>query len=213
MLSQRLRELERLDDLPEACRSCVFWEAAGSRPGPAPEGEAGKEAWWRATELEWGIPGKGVYVDDALVGYVLYGPADHFPRVRASGKAASDDALLLATLWVSPDHRGGGVAKTLVQVALREAVRRGLRAVEAVAVRRDEPGEWHCMVPAAFLLAHGFEVRQDDPVHPLLRLDLRQTVRWQEQVGHALESVVSALSRRERLPRPAPDTGLARSRP
>lgn len=214
MLGQRVRELERLEDLPEACRSCVFWEAGGHRQGPTAEGQAGKEAWWRATELEWGIPGKGVYMDEQLTGYVLYGPAEHFARIRASGKTPSDDALLLATLWVHPEHRDGGIARTLLQVALREAARRGLRAVEAVAVRADDPAPWRCMVPASFLLAHGFAVRQEDPLHPLLRLELRQTVRWQEQVGQALESVVSVISRRERLPQPAPDTGLARtSRP
>lgn len=211
MVGQRIRELERLDDLPEACRACLFWESAGVGPGPSPQGAAGKEAWWRATELEWGVPGKGVYADDALVGYVTYGPPDHFPRVRAAGKTASEDALLLATLWVAPEHRGGGVAKTLLQVALREAARRGLRAVEALAARDPSPAEWHCVLPADFLLAHGFAVFQDDPVRPLLRLDLRQTVRWQEQMGQALESVVRVLSRRERAPQPAPEAGLART--
>ena len=211
MLSQRVRELERLDDLPEACRSCVFWEGASGPQGPTPAGEAGKEAWWRATELEWGITAKGVYIDDELAGYVLYGPPDHFPRVRLSGKTPSDDALLLATLWVAPEHRGGGVARTLLQVTLREAARRGLRAVEVMAVRVSEPSAWRCLVPETWLLAQGFTVRQEDPLHPLLRLDLRQTARWQEQVGQALESVVSALSRRERLPQPAPDTGMART--
>jgi len=211
VLGPRIREISRPGDLPGPCRSCVFWEAPSGRPGPTPGGEAGKEAWWRAAELEWGPPGKGVYLDDELAGYVLYGPPEHFPRIRASGRTASDDALLLATLWVAEDHRGGGLGKTLLQVAMREAARRNLRAVEALAVRDDDPPAWRCTTPAGFLEAHGFAVFQDDARHPLLRLDLRQTVRWQEQVGHALESVVSALSRRERLPKPAPDTGLART--
>lgn len=212
MPAPRVREVEGPGGLPGPCRSCVFWESAAGSAGPSAHGDAGKEAWWRAAELEGGTPAKGVYVDDELVGYVLYGPPGHFPRVRAGGKTASDDALLLATLWVDPAHRDHGLGRTLLQVALREAARRGLRAVEAIGVRAEHPPEWRCVMPVDYLEAHGFAVLQDDPRHPLLRLDLRQTVRWQEHVSQALENVVSALSRRERLPQPAPE-GLARSRP
>jgi GNAT superfamily N-acetyltransferase len=213
-MSRRLRDLQRLDDLPGACRECVFWEAPGSAQGPAgSDGRAGKDAWWRAAELEWGVPGRGAYIDDACVGYVTFGPADLFPRVRAAGKAPSEDALLLATLWVAPDHRGGSVGRALLDAVLREAGKRGLRAVEAMATRVADPSEWRCLAPEAFLTAHGFAVLQDDPLHPLLRLDLRETVRWREQVGQALESVVSVLRPKERLPHPAPGGGgLARAR-
>jgi N-acetylglutamate synthase-like GNAT family acetyltransferase len=213
-MSRRIRELQRLDDLPASCRQCVFWEAPGAVQGPAgPDGQAGKEAWWRAAELEWGVPGRGAYVDDACAGYVTYGPPDLFPRVRAAGKTPSEDALLLATLWVAPGHRQGSVGRALLDAVLREAGKRGLRAVEAMATRVGEPSPWRCLVPERFLTDHGFTVLQDDPLHPLLRLDLRQTVRWQEQVGQALESVVSVLRPKERLPHPAPGGGgLARAK-
>jgi GNAT superfamily N-acetyltransferase len=216
-VGRRFREIERLDDLPAPCRACVFWEVGGWQRGPSDDREsalAAKEAWWRASELEWGLPGRGAYVEDELVGYVTFGPPAHFARAKSMGRAVDEQALLLATLWVAPEHREGGIGKALVQTALREAAKRGLRAVEAFAVRDDQPGPWRCLVPESFLLAQGFTVRVPDPVYPLLRLDLRQTVRWQESVGHALESVVTALGRRERLPRPAPETGgLARSAP
>lgn len=209
-MARRIRELERLDDLPDPCRACVYWEVAGSRQGPDPERERakqGKEAWWRATELEWGPPGWAAYVDERLVGYVTIAPPEHFPRARALGRTVSEDALLLATLWVAPEKRREGLGKALLQTALREAAKRGARAVEAYGVRVAEPSPWRCMVPEHFLVAQGFVVRSEDPLHPLLRLDLRQTVRWQESVGHALESVVSVLGRRERMPRPAPEGG------
>lgn len=214
-MSRRIRELARLDDLPGPCRACVFWEVPGSPQGPSGEdGAAGKEAWWRATELEWGVPGRGAYVDDRLVGYATFGPPSHFPRLRVLRRSPSDDALLLATLWVDPQERGGGLGKALLHAVLREALRRGLRAVEAVAVRTDDPSPWRCLLPESFLVSQGFTVLQEDVLHPLLRLDLRQTVRWQEHVGQALESVVSALRpARERLPRPSPEPGsLARMR-
>ncbi|HEY8339171.1 MAG TPA: GNAT family N-acetyltransferase [Egibacteraceae bacterium] len=212
----RLRDLppSRLDDLPAACRRCMFWETGGGRRGPvsdaeAPQVTAAKQAWWQATQLEWGTPGKAVYDDDTLVGYALFAPPGHVPRTRRLPGPVSDDALLLAVLWVAEGWRGTGVAKTLLQAVLREAHRRRARAVEAYGARGLAAGAGAtCVIPEAFLLAHGFTVTAEDASFPLLRLDLRQTVRWQESVGHALESVLSVLGRRERVPaRPALEAG------
>jgi GNAT superfamily N-acetyltransferase len=209
-VSRRVHDLSlsNLDALPPTCRACVFWEVAGAPQGPrAGDEEAArsrKEAWWQATQLEWGTPGKALYVDDEPVGYATFAPADHFPRVRSLNGAVSDDALLLATLWVAPAHRDTGAAKVLLQSVLREAHRRGHKAVEAYAARGASTGRslMTCFVPEEFLLANGFEVLSHHIDYPLLRLDLRKTVRWQESVGHALSGVITALSRRERAPAP-----------
>jgi GNAT superfamily N-acetyltransferase len=200
--------LSNLDDLPSTCRACVFWEAAGSPQGPrAGEEEAAanrKEAWWQATQLEWGTPGKALYVDDRPVGYATFAPAEHFPRVRSLRASVSDDALLLATLWVAPDHREAGAAKALLQSVLRETHRRGSKALEAFGARGATTGRglMTCFIPEDFLLENGFEVLHEDMEYPLLRLDLRKTVRWQESGGHALSGVITALSRRERARAP-----------
>lgn len=206
-MSRRLRDLglEALDDLPSPCRACVFWEVAGAPRGPADDPEAGRDgkvAWWQATQLDWGAPGKAVYVDGALAGFAAFAPGPHYPTaVRLGG--VSEDALLLATLWVHPDHRGGGLGRVLLQAAVRETCRHGARALEAYASRRDDRREGACVVDEAFLLAHGFAVLRDHPRMPLLRLDARQTVRWQESLSHALEGVAAALGRREPAPAPA----------
>ncbi|HWB71015.1 MAG TPA: GNAT family N-acetyltransferase [Egibacteraceae bacterium] len=194
-----------LDELPGPCRACVFWEVAGAPRGPVvppSQGREGKEAWWQAAQLEWGTPGKGVWFEDRLVGYATFAPGAHFGRARQLGRAVSEDALLLATLWVHPDARGQRVAKTLLQSVLRETHRRGGRALEAYGARVDQAAP--CVLPETFLLANGFSVLHDHRAFPLLRLDLRQTVRWQESLGHALEGVLSALGRRERARVPAP---------
>jgi len=207
--------LATLNELPSPCRSCVFWESRDGRRGGATGdprvAEVAKEAWWQATQLEWGPPGKGVIIDDHLVAYALFAPRDHFPRARRLGPAPSDDALLLATAWVDPAYRQAGLATVLLQSVLRETHRRGARALECYGDRLRGTGEaeeaalpGRCVLPEGFLLARGFRLRQDHDEFPLLRLDLRQTVRWQESVGHALEGVVAALSRRERAPVPAP---------
>jgi len=200
--------LRNLDDLPPTCRACVFWEVGdapqGPRAGDEQRAAERKEAWWQATQLEWGTPGKALYVDDRPVGYATFAPAEHFPRVRQLRHAVSDDALLLATLWIAPEHRDSGAAKQLLQSVLRETHRRGAKAVEVFAARGATTGRrlMTCFVPEEFLLANGFEVRRDDPEYPLLRLDLRKTARWQESVGQALSGVLTALSRRERAPAP-----------
>lgn len=200
---------DALGDLPVPCRSCVFWEVAGAPRGGSPDPAAGavaKEAWWQATELEWGTPGKALYLEGRLVACATFAPPVHFPRARRMGAAVSDDALLLATLRVDPRYAGAGLATVLLQAVLAETHRRGARALEAYGERRTGPegAAWPgCVLPEAFLLAAGFTVRHDDRSFPLLRLDLRQTVRWQESVGLALEGVRSVLRRRERVPVPA----------
>lgn len=213
-MSFRVRDLTPtlLGELPPPCRTCVFWEAEGPRGGEGDTGLAAvaKEAWWHATQLEWGASGKAVYQEDALAAFAVFAPAPHFPRTRRLGPAPSSDALLLATLWVAPEHRGTGVATLLLQSLLRETHRHRARALECYGDRiggldASQPpsaASGRCMLPEGFLLAAGFTVRSEHAVHPLLRLDLRQTVRWKESVGHALEGVVTALSRRERTPAP-----------
>jgi GNAT superfamily N-acetyltransferase len=193
--------LERLEQLPPACRACVFWEVGGARRGPGDDAaRAAKEAWLSATQLEWGAPGKVLLVDGAVVGYALLAPGHHFPRSRQLAHVPSDDALLLAALWIDPDAREGGLAKVLIQGVLREVHRRGARALEAYGVRSG-PLPASCVLPEGFLVANGFEVVHEHPMHPLLRIDMRTTVRWQETVSHALEGVRSALARE---PAPVP---------
>lgn len=207
-MNRRLHDLTltNLDDLPEACRSCVFWEVARAPRGPAADPGAGresKEAWWQATQLEWGTPGKAAYVHGRLVAFSTFAPGTHYPTALRLG-GVSDDALLLATLWVDPAYRDAGLGRVLLQSVLRETSRRGSRALEAYAERRGPDGRTpRCMLDEGFLLANGFAVLREHPTTPRLRLDLRQTVRWQESLSAAVEGVAAALARRERAPAPA----------
>lgn len=202
----RFRELttERLADLPAPCQSCLFWELPDAPRGP--QEEAGpavaeaKQLWVRSLELEWGAPGLLLVDRDQTVAYATYMPSEEAHRARRLGSTPSDDALVLATLWVTPSARGGGVASALLHSVLRHAHDAGLRAVEAIGAR-GEP--WPCMLPEEFLIANGFVVHHEHPRYPLLRLDLRQTARWQDAMEHALEGVRSVLSRRERQPVPS----------
>jgi GNAT superfamily N-acetyltransferase len=191
---------ERLSDLPAPCQSCAFWELPEAARGPQESGAAeAKQLWVRSLELDWGAPGLILVERDEPVAYALYMPADEAHRARRLGSTPSDDALVLATLWVAPEARGRGLASALLLNVLRHAHDAGLRAVEAIGTRGET---WPCMLGEAFLIANGFVVHHNHPRYPLLRLDLRQTARWQDAMEHALEGVRAVL-RREGQPVPS----------
>jgi hypothetical protein len=91
----------------------------------------------------------------------------------------------------------------LVQAVAAEVARRGLKAIEAFGTHdaASERPDRACVLPADYLLAVGFKTVRPHPHFPRLRLDLKSTVSWREDVEYALERLVStiappALSRR-----------------
>ena len=196
-----------VDQLPAPCRGCLFWELGRPRPEKRPsEGAvldelAGdplvqKQAWCAAQTMGAGPPGRIVRVDDEVAGYALFAPASALAPRRPPVPRTSDDALVLATLWIEPHHREHGIGRVLVQAALKEALRLQLDAVEAYGDRRFRDQD--CVLPATWLLHEGFTVHREHPRYPLLRLDVRRTARWADTLEHALEEVW------EWVPRPAP---------
>ncbi|MBW3603331.1 MAG: GNAT family N-acetyltransferase [Actinobacteria bacterium] len=190
---------DQLTHLPVDCQSCVFWELPKAPRGPqtdhADDAREAKQLWCRSVELEWGAPGFLLVDHDRTLGFASCMPAEQGHRARRLGVTPSDDALLLATLWIDPEVRGSGLATTLLHRVLKHAHDTGRRAVEATGARGAAAP---CLLPEQFLLASGFVVHHQHPRFPLLRLDLRQTVRWQDAMEHALEGVRAVLSRRDR---------------
>lgn len=200
-MSDRIRPLtgELIDHLPPACRTCLFWELPdaprGSQPDRADEVAEAKLLYHRAVELDWGPPGLLLRSDGRTLAFATFVPAEQAHRTRRLGSVPSDDALVLTTMWVDPEVCGTGIASALLHRVLKQAHDRGLRAVEATATRG---GGGPCLLPESFLLANGFVVHHQHVWHPLLRLDLRQTVRWQDAMEQALERVRAVLRRRDR---------------
>ena len=197
---------ELLDALPRACRSCTFWELGSVRaaPGDALAGRA-KQAWVEEAETSVGPPGKVLFDGDRVIGYALVAPPDRFRRTRLFVHQPSDDAQLLATVWIEPDARGRGAGRYLIRAVLHEAHRRRCRAVEAYGMRMGpEQGPdalgGACVLSEAFLDGMGFQVLREHPHRPLMRLDLRQTITG--SVEQALVRVRGAL-RPRRVPAPA----------
>ncbi len=188
--------LDTLDDVPPRCRRCVFWEldpVSRDRAEEAGDPALEKEAWVSATLLEWGSCGKIVYVDGVPAGYALYAPPAYVPRsVAFPSSPVSADAVLLITAYVHPDFSGSGLGRMLVQGIAKDLVRRGVKAIEAFGdLKWDGPA---CLIPAEHLLAVGFKTVRPHPRFPRLRLELKTTLSWREDVEVALERLLGSMS-------------------
>ncbi|WP_405770533.1 GNAT family N-acetyltransferase [Streptomyces sp. NBC_01538] len=193
--------LDNLQDLPQRCRACVFWEldpvsgeAAVKAGTPALE----KEAWISAVLLDWGSCGRVVYVDDTPVGFVLYAPPAYVPRSTAFPTSpVSPDAVQLMTAFIMPGYQGQGLGRVMVQTVAKDLLRRGFKAIEAFGDARWK--EAACVLPADHLLAVGFKTVRPHPVHPRLRLELRTTLSWKEDVELALDRLLGAVQKEPAL--------------
>ena len=190
--------LDRLDDLPDPCVSCVFWEldpalAAASTA----RGEPGldKESWLSSALLEWGSVGKIVYVDGVPAGYISYAPSYLVPRAAAFPTAPiGSDAVMMMTARVIPEFAGQGLGRVLVQNVAKDVMRRGIRAVEAFGYLGDpDSPRATCLIPARFLTAVGFKTVRDHRTYPRLRLDLRTALTWRVDMEAAVERLLAAV--------------------
>lgn len=203
-----LDHLAQLDEeLSSPCTTCLFWQLEPVRRDRVPPDEAAaeKEAWISHVLREWGSCGRVALVDERAVGYAIYAPPAYLPGAGAFPTApASPDAVLLSTVWVHPDHRGGGLGRMLVQGMARDLVRRGgVTAVEAFGDTRG-PGRGAnrrtCVVPADFLGSVGFKTHRPHRTTPRMRMDLRTALTWRTEVEAALERLVGVV----RPAKPAP---------
>jgi hypothetical protein len=204
-MSRRLVNLtlDTLEDLPRACRRCVYWEldpVAAERACSSGDPELEKEAWVSQTLLEWGSCGKLVYVDGMPAGFVMFAPPAYVPRSQAFPTSpVSADAVLLTTARVVTAFAGGGLGRMLVQGVARDLTKRGVRAIEAFgdakfgdAAADDDPAG--CLAPADYYLSVGFKTVRPHPRFPRLRLELRTALSWKSDVEYALEKLLGSMS-------------------
>jgi hypothetical protein len=189
--------LDNLDDLSRRCRRCVFWELdplSGTRAIEAGDPELEKEAWVSAVLLEWGSCGKVAYVEGSPAGFILYAPPHVVPRsVAFPTSPVSADAVLLMTAHVQSEFSGGGLARMMIQGAVKDLTRRGVRAIEAFGdTAWTDLG--HCVLPADHLLAVGFKTVRPHPRYPRLRLELKSVASWREDVEVALERLLGSMT-------------------
>ena len=161
-----------------------------------------QRAWLRRVTDEWGDCGRVAYEDDEILGFVKYAPSGYFPQSQTFLAAPVDPTVpLISCLHISPDARHRGLGTVLLRACLRDLVGRGERRVEAFgfatpgASLEDMP-----MLGMPFLLRNGFVVSRPDPLYPLMRLDLRSLILWQDNLEAVLESLRFPL----RVPKQAP---------
>ncbi len=197
------------------CRACLLWELDPvRRTRVAPEDAvAEKQAWISSVLLEWGSCGRVVLVDDVPVGYVMYAPPAFVPGAEGFPTApVSSDAVLMTTAYVEPKHRGGGLARMLVQGMARDLMEREsfgqgpLRAVECFGDARlaQHGGKQAGLLPVGFLGSVGFKTQRGHFTTPRMRMDLTAAVRWRDEVELALDRLLRAV-------RPAPEATRQKS--
>jgi hypothetical protein len=146
-----------METAPAVCRTCVWWQARGSR-------EVEKDRWIERVEDDWGAWGALYYDDDRrLLGSLQYGPASAFPRATdLPGGPPSQDAALVTCAYLT----GGSapwVLQSLFLAAIGDVKDKGAAALEAFAYRYDE-GESNeerfrvhrTVFPSDFLADFGF---------------------------------------------------------
>jgi GNAT superfamily N-acetyltransferase len=193
--------LDHLDALPSPCRTCLFWELDPVRRDRAEDPCGEKDAWISEVLREWGSCGRVALVDDEPVGYAIYAPEAFVPGAAGFPTApVSSDAVLLTTVYVDPGHARGGLGRMLVQGMARDLIERGgIRAVEAFG---DTRGGGRCVVPVDFLGGVGFKTHRAHSTTPRMRMELRSTLTWKDEVEAALERLLGAVR-----PSPKPARG------
>src|SRR6478735_12790695 len=116
--------LDHLEEFAAPCRSCLFWELDPVRRERVVDACPEKDAWVSEVLREWGSCGRVVLVDDRPAGYAVYAPAAFVPGAAGFPTApVSPDAVLLTTAYVDPAHRGGGLARMLVQAMAADLIK------------------------------------------------------------------------------------------
>lgn len=196
--------LDNVSDLPTKCRNCVYWEldpGAGVRAHDNGGEALEKEAWLSDALLEWGCCGQLAYVDGSPAGYVTYAPPAYVPRsIAFPTSPVSADAVLLMTGRILPEFAGSGLGRMLLQGVARDVVRRGIRAVEAFGRTADgaptpatRGADYRCLLPADYLRAVGFKTVRQHPHTPRMRLDVKSTATWREDVEYAIERLLGTM--------------------
>ncbi len=191
--------LDHLAELDDHVRTCLFWQLDPVSRSRVDHDQcaAEQEAWVSEVLREWGSCGRVLLLDGTAVGMALYAPARFLAGAMTMPTApVSPDAVLLATVYVAPEHRNGGLGRMLVQGTARDLVERKIVAVEAFGDTRATGGR-DCVLPVGFLDAVGFKTQRPHATSPRMRMDLRTTRTWMSEVEQALARLLGAV-------RPAP---------
>jgi hypothetical protein len=143
---------------PTPCVDCVFWQAREGRT-------VDKAKWADRIEDEWGAWGTLYFAEnDRLLGFIQFGPADHFPRADdlPAGPPSADAVLITCAYLV--DLSAPWVIQSLFLSVIGEARDRGVKAIETFGYRYPEGESGYerffvhrTIFPSDFLADFGFQ--------------------------------------------------------
>lgn len=195
--------VDHLAEMAEPARSCLFWELSPVDRArlEVAEHATEKETWVSGVLRDWGSCGRVLQVDGRTIGHILYAPAAWLPGAAALPTApTTPDAIVLATAWVDPDLRRGGLGRVLVQAMAADLVQRGHSAIEAYGDTRGRQDG--CVLPAEFLGSVGFKTQRAHPTTPRMRMELRSAITWKDEVEAALERIWGVVRPTQKATRP-----------
>lgn len=172
---------DNLQDIPETCRGCVYWEFpeefkdGEARVQRRSEFEDKKRKWFIQTLQEFGTCGKIVYHKGKPVGYAQYAPSKRLLKVneyqsKPAGKI-EEGVVFLSCLYISDEHlRGTGLGERLLGIIIDDLRRRGFKTIETFARRSDANNP---SGPMVFYIKNGFHIKdKTDTEYPLMTLYL-----------------------------------------
>jgi len=125
---------------------------------------------------------KAAFVRGKCIGIILAGNYYLFPRLRNFNIFPPDfDGIFLGCIYVISEYRGMSVAKRLLIEIEKDLIKDKVKSIESIGKRLnddmdEEEYENSTLIPFKFLIKNGFYLKKNDPLFPLLRLDLKSIV-------------------------------------
>ena len=165
---RELSEIRNFNGLKSLLKSKFFEESSRKE-------KRKKIVWFK----EHGGKIKAAFTGGNCIGMVLAGEYHLFPRLRDFNVFPPDlNSVILGCIHVTPEYSQMGVEKRLLIEIEKELVKEKVKSIESVGKRlNDDIDEEEYnnspLVPFKFLINNGFYLKKNDPLFPLLRLDLK----------------------------------------
>jgi GNAT superfamily N-acetyltransferase len=132
---------------------------------------------------------KAVFSKKNCIGVLIAGKYYMFPRLKYFNFYPPDpESAFLSCLFVLPEYRNLGIGKKLLLSFEKDCIKNRISSIETVCKRLDDETDIDSyanspVIPVKFLIKNGFYIKKNDPLYPLLRLDLSAIVTEKKLTG------------------------------
>lgn len=176
-------DCEKANFLKELSKVQSIRELSGFLKGKLFEGSTRKSERKKIISFkEHGGRIKAAFTGVKCVGIILAGNYYLFPRLRNFNVFPPDfESIFLGCIYVISEYRGMNVAKRLLFEIEKDLIKEKVKSIESISKRLnddidEEEYENSPLIPFKFLIKNGFYLKKNDPLFPLLRLDLKNIV-------------------------------------